>query len=87
MPAGSKIIAQLDLRQLDAQPRQPGPDQDRHLGRADVGGDAGHLPALPLGRTRPSPHQTPEYEKALRANLMMGILDDNMDGKLAARPS
>jgi hypothetical protein len=27
-------------------------------------------------------HQTPEYEKMLQANLMMGILDDNMDGKI-----
>ena len=27
-------------------------------------------------------HQTPEYEKLLGANLMMGILDDNMDGKI-----
>jgi hypothetical protein len=27
-------------------------------------------------------HQTPEYEKALQANLMMGVLDDNMDGKI-----
>ncbi len=27
-------------------------------------------------------HQTPEYEKLLQANLMMGVLDDNMDGKI-----
>ena len=27
-------------------------------------------------------HQTPEYEKMLQANLMMGVLDDNMDGKI-----
>jgi mono/diheme cytochrome c family protein len=27
-------------------------------------------------------HQTPEYEKLLGANLMMGVLDDNMDGKI-----
>ncbi|MFL5296884.1 MAG: hypothetical protein ACJ798_10935 [Phenylobacterium sp.] len=27
-------------------------------------------------------HQTPEYEKMFQANLMMGILDDNMDGKI-----
>jgi Ca2+-binding EF-hand superfamily protein len=27
-------------------------------------------------------HQTPEYEKLLQGNLMMGILDDNMDGKI-----
>jgi len=27
-------------------------------------------------------HQTPEYEKMLQGNLMIGVLDDNMDGKL-----
>jgi Ca2+-binding EF-hand superfamily protein len=27
-------------------------------------------------------HQTPEYEKQLQAGLMMGVLDDNMDGKI-----
>jgi mono/diheme cytochrome c family protein len=27
-------------------------------------------------------HQTPDHEKALQAGLMMGVLDDNMDGKI-----
>ncbi|MBS0333645.1 MAG: hypothetical protein JSS35_12835, partial [Proteobacteria bacterium] len=27
-------------------------------------------------------HPTPEYEKLFQANLLMGVLDDNMDGKI-----
>ncbi len=27
-------------------------------------------------------HQTPEYEKMLQGNLMLGVMDDNLDGKL-----
>jgi len=26
--------------------------------------------------------QTPEYEKMLQGNLMLGVMDDNLDGKL-----
>ena len=48
VPAGSMLIADYVYDNSERQHRQPGPQAQRRLRRADLGGDAVHLRPLPL---------------------------------------
>ncbi|HEX2814769.1 MAG TPA: hypothetical protein VHN39_00125 [Phenylobacterium sp.] len=81
VPAGAKIIARWTY---DNSTRNPGnPDHAKTVYWGEQTKDemmATYLHYRWVDET--VQHQTPEYEKMLQANLMMGVLDDNMDGKI-----
>jgi hypothetical protein len=81
VPAGSKIVARWTY---DNSTRNPGnPDHTKTVYWGEQTKDemmATYLHYRWVDET--VKHQTPEYEKMLQANLMMGVLDDNMDGKI-----
>jgi len=81
VPAGAKILAKWTY---DNSTRNPGnPDPTKRVFWGEQTSDemmATYLHYRWVDET--VKHQTPEYEKMLQANLMMGVLDDNMDGKI-----
>ena len=81
VPAGAKIIARWTY---DNSTRNPGnPDHTKTVVWGEQTKDemmATYLHYRWVDET--VAHQTPEYEKMLQGNLMMGVLDDNMDGKI-----
>ena len=81
MPAGSKIIAKWTYDNSPRNPGNPDPTKTVYMGEQTAQEMmATYLHYRWVDET--VQHQTPEYEKMLQANLMMGILDDNMDGKI-----
>ena len=81
VPAGAKIVARWTY---DNSTRNPGnPDSTKTVYWGEQTKDemmATYLHYRWVDET--VKHQTPEYEKMLQAKLMMGVLDDNMDGKI-----
>jgi hypothetical protein len=81
IPAGAKILAQWTYDNSKRNPGNPDPTKTVYWGeqtRDEM--MATYLHYRWVDET--VKHQTPEYEKMLQANLMMGVLDDNMDGKI-----
>ncbi|HEY2357565.1 MAG TPA: hypothetical protein VGH86_08950 [Phenylobacterium sp.] len=81
VPAGSKILAKWTYDNSKRNPGNPDPTKTVQMGEQT----AQEMMATYLHyrwADETVAHQTPEHEKALQANLMMGILDDNMDGKI-----
>ncbi|MBS0363596.1 MAG: hypothetical protein JSR98_19650 [Proteobacteria bacterium] len=81
VPAGSKIVAKWTY---DNSTRNPGnPDATKTVYEGEQTSSemmATYLHYRWVDET--VAHQTPEYEKLFQANLMMGVLDANMDGKI-----
>ena len=81
VPAGSKILARWTYDNSSRNPGNPDPTKIVHMGeQTSQEMMATYLHYRWADET--VAHQTPEHEKALGANLIMGILDDNMDGKI-----
>ncbi|THD64274.1 hypothetical protein [Phenylobacterium sp.] len=81
VPAGSKIIAKWTYDNSARNPGNPDPNKTVYWGeQTSEEMMATYLHYRWTDET--VAHQTPEYEKMLQANLMMGVLDDNMDGKI-----
>ncbi|MGZ6038060.1 MAG: monooxygenase [Phenylobacterium sp.] len=81
VPAGSKILAKWTYDNSARNPGNPDPTKTVYMGEQT----AQEMMATYLHyrwADETVAHQTPEYEQMLQANLMMGILDDNMDGKI-----
>jgi hypothetical protein len=81
IPAGAKILAEWTYDNSARNPGNPDPTKTVYWGeqtRDEM--MATYLHYRWVDET--VKHQTPEYEKMLQANLMMGVLDDNMDGKI-----
>lgn len=81
VPAGSKILAKWTY---DNSKRNPGnPDATKTVYWGEQTSEEMMATYLHYRWTDETvAHQTPAYEKMLQANLMMGVLDDNMDGKI-----
>lgn len=81
VPAGSKILARWTYDNSSRNPGNPDPTKIVYMGeQTSQEMMATYLHYRWVDET--VAHQTPEHEKALQGNLMMGILDDNMDGKI-----
>ncbi|WP_297694124.1 hypothetical protein [Phenylobacterium sp.] len=81
VPAGSKIVARWTYDNSQRNPRNPDPKKLVYWGEQTTEEMmATYLHYRWVDET--VAHQTPEYEKMLQGNLMIGVLDDNMDGKL-----
>jgi hypothetical protein len=81
VPAGSKILAKWTYDNSARNPGNPDPTKTVYEGEQTSSEMmATYLHYRWVDET--VAHQTPQYEKMLQANLMMGILDDNMDGKI-----
>jgi hypothetical protein len=81
VPAGSKIHAEWTYNNSARNPANPDPTKIVYMGeQTSQEMMATYLHYRWADET--VAHQTPEHEKALNANLLMGILDDNMDGKI-----
>jgi mono/diheme cytochrome c family protein len=81
VPAGSKILAKWTYDNSARNPGNPDPTKTVYEGEQTSSEMmATYLHYRWVDET--VKHQTPEYEKMFQANLMMGILDDNMDGKI-----
>jgi mono/diheme cytochrome c family protein len=81
VPAGSKVIARWTYDNSTRNPGNPDPTKTVYWGeQTSEEMMATYLHYRWADET--VKHQTPEYEKLLQANLMMGVLDDNMDGKI-----
>ncbi|HZZ68820.1 MAG TPA: hypothetical protein VFE18_11675 [Phenylobacterium sp.] len=81
VPAGSKIIARWTYDNSTRNPGNPDPHKTVYWGeQTSEEMMATYLHYRWADET--VKHQTPEHEKALQAGLMMGVLDDNMDGKI-----
>ncbi len=81
VPAGSKIIANWTYDNSARNPGNPDPTKTVYEGEQTSSEMmATYLHYRWVDET--VAHQTPENEKALNANMMMGILDDNQDGKI-----
>ena len=81
VPAGAKIIARWTYDNSTRNPGNPDPNKTVYWGEQTKDEMmATYLHYRWVDET--VKHQTPEYEKMLQANLMMGVLDDNMDGKI-----
>ena len=82
IPAGAKVIARWTY---DNSARNPGnPDPSKTIVWGEQSSDemlATYLHFRWVGETVADQH--PEYNKALQANMMMGMLDANADGKIA----
>ena len=81
VPAGAKIVARWTYDNSTRNPGNPDPNKTVYWGEQTKDEMmATYLHYRWVDET--VKHQTPEYEKLLQANLMMGVLDDNMDGKI-----
>ncbi len=81
VPAGSKILAKWTYDNSTRNPGNPDPTKIVYEGEQTSSEMmATYLHYRWVDET--VAHQTPENEKLLAANMMMGILDDNMDGKI-----
>jgi len=81
VPAGSKIIAHWTYDNSARNPANPDPDKTVHWGEQTTDEMlATYLHYRWVDETVVK--QTPDYEKALQANLLFGVLDTNIDGKL-----
>jgi hypothetical protein len=81
VPAGSKILANWTYDNSARNPGNPDPTKIVYEGEQTSSEMmATYLHYRWVDET--VAHQTPENEKLLNANMMMGILDDNMDGKI-----
>jgi hypothetical protein len=81
VPAGSKIIARWTYDNSTRNPANPDPTKLVYWGEQTSDEMmATYLHYRWVDET--VKHQTPDYEKQLQANLMMGVLDANMDGKI-----
>lgn len=81
VPAGSKIVAKWTYDNSARNPGNPDPTKTVYEGEQTSSEMmATYLHYRWVDET--VAHQTPEYEKLFQANLMMGILDANMDGKI-----
>ena len=82
IPTGSTVIARWTY---DNSARNPGnPDHSKTISWGEQSSDemlATYLHYRWVGETVANQH--PEFEKDLQANMMMGMLDSNLDGKLA----
>jgi hypothetical protein len=81
VPAGSKIIARWTY---DNSKRNPdNPDYKRDIDWGEQSSEEMLATYLHYRWTDETvAHQTPDYEKLLQGNLLFGVLDDNIDGKL-----
>jgi hypothetical protein len=81
VPAGAKIISRWTYDNSSRNPGNPDPAKTVYMGEQTAEEMmATYLHYRWVDET--VEHQKPEYEKMLQANLMMGIFDDNMDGKI-----
>ncbi|HEY3950416.1 hypothetical protein [Phenylobacterium sp.] len=81
VPAGSKILAKWTYDNSARNPGNPDPTKTVYEGEQTSSEMmATYLHYRWVDET--VAHQKPEYEKLFQANLLMGILDDNMDGKI-----
>ena len=81
VPAGAKIISRWTYDNSSRNPGNPDPTKTVQMGEQTAQEMmATYLHYRWVDET--VAHQTPENEKLLQANLMMGVLDDNMDGKI-----
>jgi len=81
VPAGSKIVAKWTYDNSARNPGNPDPTKTVYEGEQTSSEMmATYLHYRWVDET--VAHQTPEYEKLFQANLMMGVLDANMDGKI-----
>jgi mono/diheme cytochrome c family protein/peroxiredoxin len=81
VPAGAKIIARWTYDNSKRNPANPDPNKVVHWGeQSSEEMLATYLHYRWVDETVKD--QKPEYEKALQANLLFGVLDDNIDGKL-----
>jgi hypothetical protein len=81
VPAGSKIIARWTYDNSTRNPANPDPNKKVTWGeQSSEEMLATYLHYRWVDETVKD--QKPEYEKALQANLLMGVLDDNLDGVL-----
>lgn len=81
VPAGSKIVAKWTYDNSARNPGNPDPTKTVYEGEQTSSEMmATYLHYRWVDET--VAHQTPEYEKLFQANLLMGILDANMDGKI-----
>jgi hypothetical protein len=81
VPAGSKVVAKWTYDNSARNPGNPDPTKTVFEGEQTSSEMmATYLHYRWVDET--VAHQTPEYEKMFQANLMMGILDADMDGKI-----
>jgi len=81
VPAGAKILANWTYDNSARNPGNPDPTKVVYEGEQTSSEMmATYLHYRWVDET--VAHQTPENEKALNANMLMGILDDNQDGKI-----
>ena len=81
IPAGSTIIARWTYDNSTRNPQNPDPKKLVNWGEQTTEEMlATYLHYRWVDET--VAHQTPEYEKLLQGNLMLGVMDDNLDGKL-----
>jgi len=81
VPAGSKIIARWTYDNSARNPANPDPDKVVHWGeQTSEEMLATYLHYRWVDET--VKHQTPQYETMLQSNLLFGMLDDDIDGKL-----
>ncbi|HEX3366985.1 hypothetical protein [Phenylobacterium sp.] len=81
VPAGSKVLTTWTYDNSTRNPGNPDPKKTVYWGeQTSEEMMATYLHYRWTDET--VTHQTPEYEKMLQANLMMGVLDTNMNGKI-----
>ena len=81
VPAGSKVLAKWTYDNSARNPGNPDPTKTVYEGEQTSSEMmATYLHYRWVDET--VANQKPEYEKMFQANLMMGILDDDMDGKI-----
>ena len=81
VPAGSKLIARYTYDNSKRNPANP--DPNRTVPWGDQSFDEMLYTALRYRWVdETSDHMKPDYDKQLQANRMMGMLDDNLDGKI-----
>jgi len=84
VPAGSRIIARWTYDNSTRNPQNPDPKRLINWGeQSSEEMLATYLHYRWVDET--VAHQTPEYEKMLQGNLLLGVLDDDLDGKLEPR--
>jgi len=81
VPAGAKIVARWTYDNSTRNPGNPDPTKTVYMGeQTSEEMMATYLHYRWVDET--VAHQTPDYETQLQGNLMMGILDDNMNGRI-----
>ena len=81
VPAGSKIITRWVYDNSTRNPGNPDPKKTVYWGEQSFEEMlAVYIHYHWVGETAKDPKD--EYDKLMQANLMMGVLDDNMDGKI-----